>query len=52
MSPAARLPIVELTDDAKAEVASAISEIGDEDIACPLESWHGPRLHEDFLVQP
>jgi 4-hydroxy-tetrahydrodipicolinate synthase len=47
MSPATRLPIVELTDDAKAEVASAIAEIGDEDIACPVEHWHGPRPHED-----
>ncbi len=35
MSPATRLPIVELTDDAKAEVASAIAEIGDEDIGLP-----------------
>jgi 4-hydroxy-tetrahydrodipicolinate synthase len=51
MSPVTRLPIVELADDAKAEVASAIAEIGDEDIACPVESWHGPRLQEDFLVQ-
>jgi 4-hydroxy-tetrahydrodipicolinate synthase len=47
ISPATRLPIVELTDDAKAEVASAIAAIGDEDIACPVEHWHGPRLHED-----
>ena len=51
MSPATRLPIVELTEDAKAEVASAIAEIGDEDIACPVESWHGPRLHEDSVAQ-
>ena len=50
MSPVTRLPIVELADDAKAEVASAIAEIGDEDIACPVESWHGPPLL-DFLVQ-
>ena len=27
---------------AKAEVASAIAGIGDEDLACPIESWHGP----------
>jgi 4-hydroxy-tetrahydrodipicolinate synthase len=47
MSPATRLPIVELTDTAKAEIASAIAEIGDEDLACPIESWHGPRLRED-----
>jgi 4-hydroxy-tetrahydrodipicolinate synthase len=38
MSPAARLPIVELADDAKAEVASAIADIGDEDIACLVEA--------------
>ena len=30
ISPTTRLPIVELTDAAKAEVASAIAEIGDE----------------------
>ena len=47
ISPATRLPIVELTEDAKAEVASVIAEIGDEDIACPIESWHGRRFHED-----
>jgi 4-hydroxy-tetrahydrodipicolinate synthase len=50
MSPATRLPIVELTDGAKAEVASAIAEIGDEDIACSVERWHGPRLHEDAVT--
>ena len=38
MSPTARLPIVELSDSAKAEVADAIAEIGDEDLACPIES--------------
>jgi 4-hydroxy-tetrahydrodipicolinate synthase len=47
MSPSTRLPIVELADAAKAEVASAIAEIGDEEIACPSESWHGRRLHND-----
>ena len=41
MSPNTRLPIVELDDAAKAEVASAIAGIGDEDLACPIESWHG-----------
>ena len=44
MSPATRLPIVELAADAKAEVADAIAAIGDEDIACPLERRHGPRF--------
>jgi 4-hydroxy-tetrahydrodipicolinate synthase len=52
MSPATRLPIVELADAAKAEVASAIAAIGDEDIACPVESQHGPRLRADSLAQP
>ena len=51
MSPATRLPIVELTEDAKAEVASAIAEIGDEHIACPVERWHGPRLREGSVAQ-
>ena len=39
MSPGTRLPIVELDACAKAEVASAIAAIGDEDLACPCESW-------------
>jgi 4-hydroxy-tetrahydrodipicolinate synthase len=39
MHPNTRLPIVELDETAKAEVASAIAEIGDEDLACPSESW-------------
>jgi 4-hydroxy-tetrahydrodipicolinate synthase len=47
MSPNTRLPIVELADAAKADVARAIAEIGDEDIACPGESWHDRRLHEE-----
>ena len=51
MSPATRLPIVELAGDAKAEVASAIAEIGDENIACPVERWHVPRLHEGPVAQ-
>jgi 4-hydroxy-tetrahydrodipicolinate synthase len=38
MSPRSRLPIVELTDAAKAEVAKAIAEIGDEDLACRCET--------------
>jgi 4-hydroxy-tetrahydrodipicolinate synthase len=37
MHPNTRLPIVELAESAKAEVASAIAEIGDEDLACPGE---------------
>lgn len=47
MSQSTRLPIVELDDAAKAEVASAIAEIGEADIACPSESRHGRRLHRD-----
>jgi 4-hydroxy-tetrahydrodipicolinate synthase len=47
LSPNTRLPIVELADAAKAEVASAIAEIGDEEIACPGEGWHDPRLHKE-----
>jgi 4-hydroxy-tetrahydrodipicolinate synthase len=50
MSPNTRLPIVELDDAAKAEVASAIAEIGDEDIACPSESWHGRRSLKDSVA--
>jgi 4-hydroxy-tetrahydrodipicolinate synthase len=44
MSPNTRLPIVELDEAAKAEVVSAIRAIGDEDLACPVESRHGRRL--------
>jgi 4-hydroxy-tetrahydrodipicolinate synthase len=47
MSPATRLPLVELAAKAKAEVASMIAKIGDEDLACPIERRHGPRLLED-----
>jgi 4-hydroxy-tetrahydrodipicolinate synthase len=45
MRPATRLPIVELAEPAKAEVARAIAEIGDEDLACPSQGWHG--FHHD-----
>jgi 4-hydroxy-tetrahydrodipicolinate synthase len=37
--PHTRLPIVEISERAKAEVANAIVETGDDDIACPGESW-------------
>jgi 4-hydroxy-tetrahydrodipicolinate synthase len=43
-----RLPIVELAEPAKAEVARAIAEIGDEDLACPGEGWHG--FHQDVAA--
>ena len=42
MRPNTRLPIVELAEAAKAEVASAIGELDDEDLACRSESWLGP----------
>jgi 4-hydroxy-tetrahydrodipicolinate synthase len=44
MHPNTRLPMVELAESAKAEVASALAEIGDEDLACPSENWRGRRL--------
>ncbi len=50
ISPRTRLPIVELSDCAKAEVASAIAAIGDEDIACPTESWRGAGSHGDAVA--
>jgi 4-hydroxy-tetrahydrodipicolinate synthase len=46
MLPRTRLPIVELDDTAKANVATAIAEIGDEDLACLAESWHESRCLE------
>jgi 4-hydroxy-tetrahydrodipicolinate synthase len=48
MRPVTRLPIVELAEGAKAEVARAIAEIGDEDLACPGEGWHG--FHQDVAA--
>jgi 4-hydroxy-tetrahydrodipicolinate synthase len=47
MSPRTRLPIVELTDSAKAEVANAIADIGDEDLGYPDESRHSPPPDKD-----
>jgi len=52
MSPRTRLPIAELADSAKAEVANVIAEIRDEDLACPKESWPGPRFHKDAAATP
>jgi 4-hydroxy-tetrahydrodipicolinate synthase len=40
MRPTTRLPMVELDDAAKAGVAAAIEAIGDEELACPVESQH------------
>jgi 4-hydroxy-tetrahydrodipicolinate synthase len=50
MHPNTRLPIVELAESAKAEVASAIAEIGDEDLACPGDNWRGARFPDDPAV--
>jgi 4-hydroxy-tetrahydrodipicolinate synthase len=47
ISPTTRLPIVELAEADKAEVASAIAAIGDEDIACPVENLHGHLLRTE-----
>jgi 4-hydroxy-tetrahydrodipicolinate synthase len=47
MSPHTRLPIVELADAARADVADAIAQLGDEDIACPDESGDDTRRYQD-----
>jgi 4-hydroxy-tetrahydrodipicolinate synthase len=47
MSPHTRLPIVELNDAAKSDVATAIAAIGDADLTCPAESRHARRFHTD-----
>jgi 4-hydroxy-tetrahydrodipicolinate synthase len=49
-SPNTRLPIVELEESAKAEVADAIAEIGDEDLGCPSESRHGADFYRDWVA--
>jgi 4-hydroxy-tetrahydrodipicolinate synthase len=51
ISPGTRLPIVELGDEAKAEVAGALAAIGDEDLGCPVESWHGHGIHRDVAAR-
>jgi 4-hydroxy-tetrahydrodipicolinate synthase len=48
MRPDTRLPIVGLADTAKAEVASAIAEIGEEDLAC--EGRENSRAQRDATV--
>jgi 4-hydroxy-tetrahydrodipicolinate synthase len=50
MSPATRLPIVEPADAVKAEVASAIAAIGDEEIACPIDSRYDGRSHKNAAL--
>jgi 4-hydroxy-tetrahydrodipicolinate synthase len=52
MLPHTRLPIVELAAAAKAQVASAIAEIGDENLACPSERWRGFRFHNGSAATP
>jgi 4-hydroxy-tetrahydrodipicolinate synthase len=52
MSPTTRLPLAELDDVAKAEVASAIAGIDDEDIACPVENRNAPRPGKDSAARP
>ena len=43
-----RLPIVELDEAARREVASAIAAIGDEDFGCACESRRGPAFSKGF----
>jgi 4-hydroxy-tetrahydrodipicolinate synthase len=45
MRPNTRLPIVELAEAAKAEVASAIAGIDDEDLPCRNEGWRAPSFN-------
>jgi 4-hydroxy-tetrahydrodipicolinate synthase len=49
MSPNTRLPIVELEDSAKVEVACAIAAVGG-DLACPCESRHGAGFYQDWVA--
>jgi 4-hydroxy-tetrahydrodipicolinate synthase len=51
MRPCTRLPMVELADAAKAEVRTAIAEIGEEDLACPVDSRHGAHFYKDPAAQ-
>jgi 4-hydroxy-tetrahydrodipicolinate synthase len=44
MHPNTRLPIVELDSAAKAEVASALAAIDEEDLACRSDGWREPYL--------
>ena len=48
MRPDTRLPIVELAETAKAEVAGALAEMGEEDLAS--EGSEGPRSQTDAAV--
>jgi 4-hydroxy-tetrahydrodipicolinate synthase len=51
MSPNTRLPMVELDDAAKREIACAMTAIGDEDIACSSRNWRGPGLGQNSAVK-
>jgi 4-hydroxy-tetrahydrodipicolinate synthase len=44
MSPRTRLPIVELADPAKADVANVIAGLVDADPRCPGEDWNPPAI--------
>ncbi len=48
MRPDTRLPIVELAASAKAEIASAIAAIGDEDLGCGVH--RSPRMPKDVAA--
>jgi 4-hydroxy-tetrahydrodipicolinate synthase len=49
MRPDTRLPIVELAETAKAEVANALAEMGEEDLAS--EGWEDPRSEMDAAMR-
>jgi 4-hydroxy-tetrahydrodipicolinate synthase len=49
MRPDTRLPIVELAETAKAEVANALAEMGEEDLAS--EGWEDPRSEMDAAMK-
>jgi 4-hydroxy-tetrahydrodipicolinate synthase len=49
MRPDTRLPIVELAETAKAEVANALAEMGEEDLAS--EGWEYPRSEMDAATK-
>jgi 4-hydroxy-tetrahydrodipicolinate synthase len=51
MSPNTRLPMVELDEVTKREVAGAIAAIGCEDIACSGQSWCGSHLGKDLATE-
>jgi 4-hydroxy-tetrahydrodipicolinate synthase len=50
MRPNTRLPIVELADAAKAEIAGAVADIADEDLAWPTELWRGTHTGNETAI--